>query len=295
MTKLGERVVTASDGRELGIAEWGTPHGVPVVWLHGTPGSRLMRHHDEAMYERLGMHVVTYDRPGYGLSDRHRGRIVVDAVADVASVADALGFDRFVVGGGSGGSPHALACAARLRDRIRSAYLFVPVAPYDALGDEWMAGQSPSNVEEWNAVLAGEEVLFDYLAAEVAKMRGDVMSILSAEGDVTASDREVMARESVQLVFREGLSESIRQGPIGWLDDDLAFLRPWGFDIAEVRVPALVAYGRDDTLAPRAHGEYVAGAVRGAEVVVMESGHLSAMDYSESNWSRVLEMAAVRP
>jgi len=292
MAKLGERTVTARDGRRLTVAEWGVPGGIPVAWLHGTPGSRLGRHHDEAMYERLGMHLVTYDRPGYGGSDRHRGRSVVDAVDDVAAIMDALGHERFVVGGGSGGSPHSLACAARLGERILSAYAFVPVAPFEALGQRWTDGMGPSNVEEFGAAFAGEAALQQYLDGELAGMRDDVLSILGEEdGDLAESDRQVLARDSVQRVFREMLVEAVRQGVAGWLDDDLAFVRPWGFDVREIRVPLLIAYGCDDTLTPRAHGDWLAATVPGAETVLMQAGHLSAMDYQESNWARVLERA----
>lgn len=294
MTKLGDRVVTGADGRTLGVAEWGAPSGVPVINLHGTPGSRLGRHHDEGMYDRLGMHVVTYDRPGYGASDRLRGRSVVDVVADVESVADALGIDRFVVGGGSGGAPHALACAALLGHRVMSAYAVIPVAPREALGDRWIAGQAPSNVREFSAAVAGEEALVEYLDGEVERMREDALSIVDVEEDLPPADRAVLGRETVQQVFREMLAEGIRQGPFGWVDDDLAFLRPWGFDVTAVRVPVVLAYGRDDTLTPRAHGEYLAGVIPGAEVRVMDSGHLSAMDHAEDNWTRVLEIASGR-
>lgn len=295
MTKLGERVLTTVDGRTLGVAEWGTPSGVPVLTLHGTPGSRLSRHHDEAMYDRLGMHVVTYDRPGYGLSDRSRGRKVVDAVADVVAIADGLGLDRFVIAGGSGGAPHALACAALLGDRVLSTYAGVPVAPPEPLGDEWMAGQAQSNLDEFAATLAGEDALVEYLNTELDKMRGDALNIFGAGEELTPGDRAVMARDSVQRVMREALVEAVRQGPFGWVDDDIAFLRhPWGFDLTAIRVPVLLAYAQDDTLAPRAHGEYLARVIPGVEVQIMESGHLSAMEYAETNLARVLEMAASR-
>lgn len=294
MSKLGERVLTSADGRALAVAEWGTPRGVPVISLHGTPGSRLGRHHDEAMLDRLGMHVVTYDRPGYGASDRHRGRSVVDAVSDVVSIADSLGIDRFVVGGGSGGTPHALACAALLGDRVLTAYAVVPVAPYEALGERWIAGQAPANVREWQAAIAGEEALIAYLAGEVDKIREDALSILDVEEDLGPSDRAVMAREPVQRVFREMLAEAVRQGPFGWVDDVLAFLRPWGFDVATIRVPVVLAYGEHDTLAPKVHGEYLARVISGAEVRIMDSGHVSAMDHAEENWARVLQIATSR-
>jgi pimeloyl-ACP methyl ester carboxylesterase len=94
--------VAASDGRTLIVAQWGDLDGFPVFSLHGTPGSRFARHYAESAYVEVGARVITYDRPGYGGSDRHRGRRVVDCVADVADIADALGVERFAVTGGSG-------------------------------------------------------------------------------------------------------------------------------------------------------------------------------------------------
>lgn len=291
MTKLGERVVTGHDGRALAVAEWGLPDGVPVFSLHGTPGSRLGRHPDEAMYERLEMHVVTYDRPGYGGSDRLRGRRVVDAVADVVSIADALGIERFVVGVRSGGAPHALACAALLPSRVLSTFAVVPVAPYEALGDQWLSGQAPANVREVSAALAGEDALIEHLSGEVEKIRNDALSVLDFDEDLHASDRAVMESEEVQRVFREMLAEAIRQGPLGWVDDDFAILNPWGFDASSIRSPVVLAYGENDTLAPRAHGEYLARTIPGVEVRIMDSGHLASMEHDEENWARVLQIA----
>ncbi len=290
MTKLGERVVQSPDGRALAVAEWGVPDGTPVINLHGTPGSRLGRHHDESMYDRLGMHLVTYDRPGYGGSERQPGRRVIDAASDVVAIADSLGFDRFVVGGGSGGAPHALACAATLGGRVLSTYALVPVAPYEALGEQWLAGQAPSNVEEWSAAQAGEEALLTYLSGELDRMREDEFNVFDVEEDLPPADREVLGRESVRTVFREMVAEAIRPGPFGWLDDDFAFMHPWGFDPSTIRVPVLLAYGKNDTLAPSAHGEYLAGVIPDVEVRAMDSGHLSAMDHAEENWARVLEL-----
>jgi len=247
------------------------------------------------MYDRLGMHLVTYDRPGYGLSERCRGRKVVDAVADVVAIADGLGIERFVVGGLSGGAPHALACAALLGDRVLSTHAGVPVAPHEPLGDRWMTGQAPSNLEEFAAAAAGEDALVDFLRSELDRMRGDALNILDAADDLTAGDRAVMDRPSVQRVMREMLVEAVREGPFGWVDDDIAFLHhPWGFDLTTIRIPVLLAYATDDTLAPRAHGEYLARVIPGVEVRIMESGHLSAMEYAETNWARLLEMAASR-
>ena len=121
MSSHNGRSVSASDGRTLKVAEWGDAGGFPVFWLHGSPGSRFSRHYDESEYSRAGARVITYDRPGYGGSDRDAGRRVVSCVGDIAAIADALDIERFAVMGGSGGGPHALAVAARLADRATRA------------------------------------------------------------------------------------------------------------------------------------------------------------------------------
>jgi pimeloyl-ACP methyl ester carboxylesterase len=79
----GTQTVAATDGRSLTIAEWGDPDGFPVFLLHGTPGSRFVGQAYTGAYASVGARVITYDRPGYGGSDRFRGRRVVDSVADV--------------------------------------------------------------------------------------------------------------------------------------------------------------------------------------------------------------------
>jgi len=76
---------------------------------------------------------------------------VADEAADVAALADELGFDRFGVTGGSGGGPHVLACAALIPDRVVRAICIVGVAPWGTPGlerDEWFAGMDPENVKE---------------------------------------------------------------------------------------------------------------------------------------------------
>nr|WP_051940057.1 alpha/beta hydrolase [Phaeacidiphilus oryzae] len=123
----------------------GDPDGRPVVLLHGTPGSRLGPFPNEAMLYRNSIRLITYDRPGYGGSDRMVKRQVGDAAADVERIADALGLERFGVAGRSGGGPHALACAAALPGRVTRCASLVSLAPYRAEGLDWTAGMVESN------------------------------------------------------------------------------------------------------------------------------------------------------
>ena len=140
------RTLETSDGRQLAYAVWGDPEGFPVLGLHGTPGCRLERWPREELYADLGVCLVTHDRAGYGQSDRRRGRSVADEVEDARSLADELGFDRFGVTGGSGGGPHALACAALLPDRVVRTTCRVGVAPLGDFGlaqDGWLPEWTP--------------------------------------------------------------------------------------------------------------------------------------------------------
>src|SRR3954454_4636929 len=147
------------DDRRIAYETTGDPDGLPVISLHGTPGGRLWRYPDSDRVAETGALLITYDRAGYGLSDRHRGRSVVDDVAAVTAIADDLGIDRFAVTGGSGGGPHCLAVAARLPDRVLRARCIVGVAPFRAEGLDFYAGMDPENVKELGLAEQGEAVL----------------------------------------------------------------------------------------------------------------------------------------
>jgi pimeloyl-ACP methyl ester carboxylesterase len=275
--------IKAADGRTLGVAQWGDPEGSVVFALHGTPGSRFGRHPDEAALERAGLRVVTYDRPGYGVSDRLPGRRVVDCAADVAAIADALGIDRFAVTGGSGGGPHSLAVAARLGTRITSAECAVGAAPFDAEGLDWWAGMDPQNVQEFGWAVEGEQVLQENLARlaekDLARIAEDPSKILSDDWQLADADREKLARPDLQRVFLETMRAAYAAGVWGWVDDDLAFLTDWGFSLDEISVPVTVRYGAQDVLVPAAHGAWLGSHVLGATVVVhTDGGHLSDPD-----------------
>jgi pimeloyl-ACP methyl ester carboxylesterase len=151
----GTQKAAAADGRTLTIAEWGDPDGFPVFFLHGTPGSRFVGQAFSGAYASVGARVITYDRPGYGGSDRFRGRRVVDSVADVSAIADSLGIERFAVSGGSWGGPHSLAVAARLPERVTRAACRAGVAPFDMPGFDWFADMDAANIDEIGWALGG--------------------------------------------------------------------------------------------------------------------------------------------
>jgi pimeloyl-ACP methyl ester carboxylesterase len=275
------QTATAPDGRTLTFAEWGDPNGFPVFSLHGTPGCRLNRHPNDELVRSTGARVITYDRAGYGRSDRHHGRTVVDAVGDVAAIADALGIGRFAVTGGSGGGPHSLAVAAVLGDRVTRAGCVVGIAPYDVLGEDFFTGMDPENVKEFHLALAGEQAL----TAEIIRLDEDFRREMAADPgsalsafDLSEADRKVLARPDMAQMRRDVAIEQTINGVSGWVDDDLAFTQPWGFDPAAITVPVQISYGTADVLVPPQHGEWLAATVPGAQVQLNELGHLGDPD-----------------
>ena len=277
------RTTVTADGRELAFAIWGDRSGFPVLTLHGTPGSRLERWPHEELYRRLGVCLVTHDRAGYGRSTRRRGRRVADEVDDVGLLAEHLGFERFAVSGGSGGGPHVLACAALLRDRVVRATCSVGIAPFGPSGlerDAWLAGMDPENVKEFGWATAGEDVLAVELEREHAEMRKRVAvdpTTVLGDFELSDSDRAQLARPEFIQIVRESTSEQALNGVWGWVDDDLAFIQPWGFEADEIVVPVLVRYGTTDVLVPPSHGEWLAANVPGCVVKVDDvAGHLGS-------------------
>jgi pimeloyl-ACP methyl ester carboxylesterase len=265
----------AHDGRTLAYETFGPADGAPVFWLHGTPSSRLYVHPEPAFYDRHGVRAIAYDRPGYGGSQPDAGRDVAAAAADIESLADALGVERFGVLGTSGGGPHALACGARLAERVTGVAVFVGAAPFDDSEFDMVAGMSPSNVEEFGAAVKGRDELAKLLDAYVAEMAEDALAPFDAFAhELPARDQEMLRREDVRAMLRASSAEAVRQGAEGWIDDDLAFVRPWGFALEAVRPEVRLWQGSLDVLVPRAHAEYLAGKLPNASFTLVDgAGH----------------------
>jgi pimeloyl-ACP methyl ester carboxylesterase len=272
--------VKTPDGRQLSAQTYGDPDGKPVFLLHGTPGSRLGPHPRGAVLHRLGIQLIAFDRPGYGDSDRHEGRQVVDAAADVLTIADAYGLDKFAVVGRSGGGPHALACAALLPERLTKVAVLVGLAPREADGLDWFDGMTQSNVIEYSAAADGQEVFTGVTQAAADAVRADPASLLvSLQTEMPDSDRRVVADRGIRSLLLETYAEALRTSAYGWVDDVLAFSLPWGFDPAAITTPVLLWHGASDNLSPVSHARWLADRIPSAAVVVQAgAAHFGALD-----------------
>jgi pimeloyl-ACP methyl ester carboxylesterase len=243
------------------------------LFHHGTPSARVPFRAIERSVHNHGLRFVTWTRPGYGGSTPQPGRRVVDVVSDAEQFLDALGANRCVTAGWSGGGPHALACGAKLSARVSSVIVIAGVGPYGEEGLDFLAGMGEQNLEEFGAVLAGEQAARELLKREVAEIQEvtgeaivESMTTLLPEIDRRYCTGEV--GDDLAANFRE----AVRSGIEGWLEDDLAFVQPWGFEPSQISVPVYLWQGSEDLMVPFAHGVWLAERIPGV-TPHLEHGH----------------------
>lgn len=272
--------VRLADGRHVAVQLSGSPSGHPVFMMHGTPGSRIAPLPRSMVLHALGVRLITFDRPGYGYSDRLESRQVADVVPDVEAIADELGIEQFAVLGRSGGGPHALACAALLPDRVTRAGILVSLAPWSAEGLDWFAGMSDSNVEEFTSASTKPEALTAALVRTAAKIRVNPAShVMTLSPELPESDQRVMADAGLRELLARNYAEALRDSADGWIDDSLAFCSPWGFEPADIKVPVLVWHGQDDVFSPVAHSRWLADQIPNASMLIQPgAAHFAAIE-----------------
>lgn len=240
--------------------------------MHGVPGSRLLRARRLELgfldlLSTLNIRLVTYDRPGYGLSDRHVGRRVADSAADIAAIADALAIEEFAVEGISSGSPHAFAAAALLPGRVRRLACIAPMAPIREMGTQAWSEDQASEAREYFAVCAAGG--------------------LKLMAELSAQDQAVRRQVRRDDPHADQLLEPTRNGIWGWLDDELAAFKPWGFGVSEIKTPTVLWFDPADHVLPAAHAKWLAPRIEGCELLRTTTlGHGSAGDPRE-DWSRL--------
>jgi pimeloyl-ACP methyl ester carboxylesterase len=231
--------------------------------------------------EERGIRLFSYDRPGYGGSTRNKGRSIAECAPDVTAVCDALGVERFCVVGTSGGGPHALATAALLPDRVAAAAALAPFAPFDAEGLDFYEGMGELNIEEFGVIFEDEE-------AHRAMLERERDGLLAGSPeDLVEGLRTLLSPADLEVLtgrITEHLVDSVRAGSEhgihGWFDDDVAFTRPWGFDLASIRVPVLHWQGEQDKFVPFGHGVWLSRHIPSVEAHLSpDDGHLTLYEH----------------
>ena len=221
------------------------------------------------------MRAIAASRPGYAQSDRHQGRKVVDVVDDLSQVLDEFDIKRFVSVGWSGGGPHALAMS--LDRRCTGVITLAGVGQYGQSDLDFLDGMGPENIEEFGIALQGEKPLRDW-------MQANAMSLQQVTGEglreafgglIGKADKEVLAGNFADVMAAE-IRRTLSHGFDGWIDDDLAFVQDWGFDLGAIDIPVHLWQGDDDFMVPHSHSRWLASKIPIAELnFIANAGHIS--------------------
>jgi pimeloyl-ACP methyl ester carboxylesterase len=275
-TSMKERTqsISLTDGRTLAFAEFGDPNGKPLLYFHGTPGSRLEHHPDESLARNARVRVIAIDRPGYGLSDPAVNKGLSDWPDDVEELVKRLGLESFAVCGWSGGGPFVLACALRIPHRLTAAGVFACVSPL-AL---------PAASEDWprtRRFAVGLTRLFPRAFAR--RIFGAVGNANWRPADrgyekyLEASgprEREELGDERVRQALIPSMDEAFRNGSEGFAQDYYLLTRAWDFNPTEISIPVRAWHGTDDSQAPASMGRALSAAIPSLEMQWCEGeGH----------------------
>lgn len=271
-----QKIVT-SDGRVLEVSTLGDPRGETVVFHHGSPGASSSVAAFASLATSGEFYFVASSRAGYGASDRVPGRDVAAVVGDTCAVLDALGRGRYLSVGWSGGGPHALACAALDAPRCSGAWSLAGVAPVDADFD-WTDGMGPENVREFELAKAGGpeyEAAVTQVAAAFAEATPE--NIIGLFGGLLSEvDQRAMASLDTRTAMAAAARQAFIAGAGGYLDDDHAFMSPWGFSPSAISTPVEVWYGDHDLMVPPTHGAWLAANLPDATARhFSDEGHVS--------------------
>lgn len=268
MPDVHEFDLTLPDGRTVHGYDTGGG-GTVVLWQHGTPNVGAPPQPLLAPAAELGLRWVSLDRPGYGGSSPHPGRTIADAAADAIAVVDALGADRFAVMGYSGGGPHALGCAALATARVSAIAVLSPLAPIDAEGLDWFAGMGPTGAAALRAALVGVD--------DRRRFEAD-----NADAPIDFTARDWAALSGPWGWLGTVAAAGVAAGLDGLVDDDRAYVTPWGVDLASITAPVLIVHGDDDRVVPVGHGRWLADHLPSVELRELAGeGHISAIAAAE--------------
>ncbi|HLN79164.1 MAG TPA: alpha/beta hydrolase [Nocardioidaceae bacterium] len=278
-----EGTIAVRGDRRLGFAEFGSPHGPAIIWMHGTPGARRQIPVEARAYaDREGLRIIGIDRPGIGSSTPHVYESIIDWSADLEMVADTLGIDTMRLIGLSGGGPYVLGAAAALSDRVLGVAVLGGVPP--TRGPDAPAGGLVSLAARLEPLVSvGRVPLGLALTIGIRLMTPLAGPALDLYARVQPpGDRELLSRPEFKAMFVDDLLNGSRKQVTAPLSDLILFSRHWGFEASDVRVPVRWWHGDDDHIVPHRHGEHMVRLLPDAVLRTIEGeSHLSGLGLAE--------------
>jgi pimeloyl-ACP methyl ester carboxylesterase len=270
-------------GVTLAVRQSGDPQGSPVVYFHGTPQSRLEPAFADDVCVELGIRMICFDRPGYGESPAAPFSLASMA-RDTGALADALGLDRFVTTGHSGGGPFSLACAAVLGDRVIRVGVTAGPAPFQEMPG--LLGLLDENDKKAIALLPDQAAAAAQFAVGFEPFRAlggasDEEIVAGFKAMASRHDGELLDRPEFGGSLAATMRASMPNGTSGAGWDNVAWVGPWDIDLTAIAQPVFLWYADEDTFCPPATGEWLATRLPSSTLVVWPGeGHMCVMEHA---------------
>lgn len=289
-----EGSVAVRDGRRLSFAEYGSPRGPAVVWMHGTPGARRQIPLDARAYAaERGLRIIGVDRPGIGSSSPHVYDNVLDWTDDLALLLDALAVEKVRLIGLSGGGPYVLAAGAAMPHRVAGIGVLGGVAPTRG-PDAVDGGKIQLAVRLAPLISAARVPLGIALTGAIRTIRplaGPGLDLYAAVQP--PGDRNLLGRPEIKAMFLDDLLNGSRFQISAPLADLILFTREWGFRLVDVTVPVRWWHGDDDHIVPFAHGEHVVARLPDATMSVIDGeSHLGGLGIARAVLDELMALDA---
>jgi pimeloyl-ACP methyl ester carboxylesterase len=275
-TTMTDKTIRLPDGRQLGYAEYGDPDGMPLLFFHGSPGSRLQAKVFDAPARDVGVRMVAPERPGHGLSAFQPKRTILDWAHDVEALADRLQLDRFAAMGISGGGPYVAATAYQLPERVTKAAFVSTMCPPTLPNITTRMHPAVrltfrlARIAPWTVNLMMKNMARSTNNPERLRKRA------LSDHRVPSVDIAVLQDDESWNRRLANMREAFRTGTRGVTWDLLLCARPWGFRLEEIQVPAYLWHGEADVNAPVAMGRAIARVIPHCQATfVPGEGHLS--------------------
>lgn len=232
--------------------------GRPVVLVHGWPLSGASWSEQVPALTAAGYRVITYDRRGFGASDKPETGYDYDTFSeDLAGLLELLEVtDATIVGFSMGGGEVARYLGTRGSERIRSAVLAGAVPPYLLKTDDNPeGGLTPDDVQGFKDGVSDDRASF---------LDGFTTDFFSADGELKVTE----AQRQEALALAEPASTTAMLGCV-----DAFGTTDFRADLERIDVPVLVIHGDADAIVPfevsgRRSGEILSDAT----VHVVEGG-----------------------
>ena len=272
---MNQQFLTLQDGRKLELFVAGEPSENAIIFHHGTPGAALTWEEWLPVVAKQGGFAIAYSRAGYGHSSRNEGRTVIDNSADISEIIRHFGIHKFVSIGWSGGGPHCLADTT-LAQSI-AAISIAGVGTYGEADLNFLESMGEENFVEFNAAVSGPEKIEEWMrvnAPGTANVTGEQL-IEALGGLIGDADKKSLTPGVAELIAGE-FRYALVEGYYGWMDDDLAFVQPWGFELGKISKPVELWQGDEDFMVPHAHGQWLASKISNARLILEPGeGHIS--------------------